>query len=30
VFSVFYGYIFRLMNRISSLELKLQEKQNDN
>jgi len=30
VFTIFYGYIFRLMNRISSLELKLQEKQNDN
>lgn len=30
VFTVFFGYINRLMNRISSLELKLQEKQNDN
>lgn len=30
VFTIFYGYIFNLMNRISSLELKLQEKQNDN
>ena len=30
VFTLFYGYIFNLMNRISSLELKLQEKQNDN
>ena len=30
VFTIFYGYIFRLMNRISSLELKLQERQNDN
>lgn len=30
VFTIFYGYILNLMNRISSLELKLQEKQNDN
>jgi len=30
VFTIFYGYVFNLMNRISSLELKLQEKQNDN
>ncbi len=30
VFTVFYGYIYNLMNRISSLELTLQEKQNDN
>lgn len=30
VFTFFYGYIFNLMNRISSVELKLQEKQNDN
>lgn len=30
VFTVFYGYIFKLMNRISSLELKHQERQHDN
>jgi len=30
VFTVFYGYIYNLMNRISSLEFTLQEKQNDN
>ena len=30
VFTIFYGYIFNLMNRISSLELKMQEKHNDN
>jgi len=30
VFTIFYGYIFRLMNRISLLEHRLQEKQNDN
>jgi heme exporter protein C len=30
VFTVFYGYVLNLMNRISSIELKLQEKQNDN
>lgn len=30
VFTLFYGYIFNLMNRISSIELKIQEKNNDN
>jgi len=30
VFTVFYGYLYILMNRISSLDLKIQEKQNDN
>jgi heme exporter protein C len=30
VFTVFYGYVLNLMNRISSIELKLQERQNDN
>ncbi len=30
LFTIFYGYVFRLMNRISLLELKLQEKNNDN
>lgn len=30
VFTVFYGYIYRLMNRISSLENKMQEQNNDN
>jgi len=30
VFTVFYGYIYNLMNRISSLELIQQEKENDN
>lgn len=30
VFTLFYGYIYNLMNRISSLELTLQEKNNDN
>lgn len=30
VFTVFYGYLFSIMNRISSVELKLQEKRNDN
>lgn len=29
VFTVFYGYLYRLMNRISSIELILQEKHND-
>jgi len=30
LFTIFYGYIFKLMNRINSIELKLQEKHNDN
>ncbi len=30
VFTIFYGYIYNLMNRISSLELTMQEKTNDN
>lgn len=30
VFTILYGYIFNLMNRISFLELKMEEKQNDN
>ena len=30
VFTIFYGYIYKLMNRISSLEFTLQEKRNDN
>jgi len=30
VFTIFFGYIYHLMNRISSIELKMQERQNDN
>lgn len=30
VFTVFYGYVLNMMNRISTIELKLQERQNDN
>jgi len=30
VFTIFYGYIYSLMNRISSIELRLREKNNDN